>query len=81
MAINVDNREAEALIRRFAEMEGVGFADAIVIAMREAIERRRQPETPIQTATRLREKYGVTLSEQARKPLPRFVFDEMWGDG
>jgi antitoxin VapB len=80
MAININNREADALTRRFADMEGVGITDAIVIAMREAIERRRQAETPIETARRLREKYGVTLSEGAKKPLPKSTFDEMWGD-
>jgi antitoxin VapB len=80
MAININNREADALTRKFAEMEGVGLTDAIVIAMREAIERRRLTETPIETARRLRDKYGIKLSDEAKKPLHKSVFDEMWGD-
>jgi len=76
--INVNNREADALTRKFAQMAGVGITDAIVIAMREAIERRRGAETPRQTAARLRAKHGVTLGEAARAPMPRDAFDAMW---
>ena len=78
MAINLDNPEAEALTRQFAQIEGVSIEDAIVIAMREAIERRSAAETPLQTAARLREKYGIVLDDQKRTRLPRSVFDEMW---
>jgi antitoxin VapB len=80
MTINVNNPEADALTRKFAKLAGVGITDAIVIAMREAIERRRSAETPRQTAERLRAKYGVTLSEGAKTPLPKEVFDELWGE-
>jgi len=31
------------------------------------------------SAARLRSKYGITLSIQAKAPLPREAFDEMWG--
>jgi antitoxin VapB len=79
MAINVNNPEADALTRKFAQMAGVGITDAIVIAMKEAIERRRNAETPLQTAARLREKHGVALDATARKLLPREAYDEMWG--
>ena len=79
MPINVNNPEADTLTRKFARLEGVGITEAIVIAMREAIERRRSSETPRQTAARLRAKHGVTLGEGARAPLPKEAFDEMWG--
>ncbi len=78
MPINVNNREADALTRKFAQMAGVGITDAIVIAMREAIERRRGGETPRQTAARLRAKHGIVLSERAGAPLPKAAFDQMW---
>ncbi len=78
MAINVNNPEADALTRKFAQMAGVGITDAIVIAMHEAIERRRGHETPRETAARLRVKHGVTLEAAAWAPLPRAAFDEMW---
>ncbi len=80
MPINVNNPEADALTREFAAMEGVGITDAIAIAMREAIARRRAAETPLATAARLREKHGVALGPGARKPLPRAAFDAMWGE-
>ena len=78
MPINVNNPEADALTRKFAKMAGVGITDAIVIAMREAIARRRDVETPRQTAARLRAKHGVVLGDRAKAPLPKQVFDEMW---
>lgn len=80
MPINVNNPEADALTRKFAKMAGVGITDAIVIAMREAIARRRDVETPRQTAARLRAKHGVILRDDAKAPLPKDVFDEMWGE-
>lgn len=80
MAINVNNPEADALTRKFAGMAGVGITDAIVIAMKEAIARRRESETPLETAARIRKKYGFRLSDQARKTLPADVFDDMSGD-
>lgn len=80
MPINVTNSEADALTRKFAHMAGVGITDAIVIAMKEAIERRHGNETPRQTAARLRKKHGITVSVTAREPLSRQVFDEMWDD-
>ncbi len=81
MPINVNNPEADALTRKFASIAGVGITDAIVIAMKEAIERRLNAETPQQTAARLREKHGITISDKAREPLPREVFDDMWDQG
>ncbi len=80
MALNVNNPEADALTRRFARLAGVSITDAIVIAMKEAIARRREAETPLETAARLRQKYGVTLTPEARRPLPREAFDELWAD-
>jgi len=78
--LNVNNPEADALTRKFARMAGVGITDAIVIAMKEAIARRREAESPLETAARIRAKYGIVLTDQVRKPLPKRVFDEIWGD-
>jgi len=74
MPINVTNPEADALTRRFASLAGVSISEAIVIAMREAIERRHRQETP----ARLRERHGIRLSETARRPLPSEAYDEIW---
>lgn len=80
MPINVNNPEADALTRKFAHMAGVTITEAIVIAMKEAIARRRNAETPRQTAARLRDKYGVALSDEAKAPLSRESSDRIWGD-
>ncbi|MBW8727307.1 MAG: type II toxin-antitoxin system VapB family antitoxin [Inquilinus limosus] len=80
MAININNPEADELTRKFAKLEGVGITEAIVIAMKEAIERRRKAETPLQTAERLRRKHGVSLNDTARRPLPKRAFDDLWDE-
>jgi antitoxin VapB len=80
MTINITNKEADKLTRKFAELEGVSLTEAIVIAMREAIGRRRNAETPLETAVRLRAEFGIRLTDRARRPLPRSVFDEMSGE-
>lgn len=78
MAINLNNAEADSLTREFAQMEGIGLTDAIVVAMKEAIERRRKDENPLQIAARLRKKHGIELSEQAKRPLAKDIIDDMW---
>jgi antitoxin VapB len=77
MTIRIANEEADRLVRRLAQMEGVGLTEAVVIAMKEAIERRSQRETPLETAARLRTEFGINLTDQARQPLPRSFFDEL----
>jgi antitoxin VapB len=80
LTINITNKEADRLTRTLAEIEGVGLTEAIVIAMREALERRRSAETPLETAARLRARMGIKLTEQARAPLDRSVYDELSGE-
>ncbi|MEO7996571.1 MAG: type II toxin-antitoxin system VapB family antitoxin [Gemmatimonadaceae bacterium] len=80
MPININNPEADSLTRKFATMTGASITEAIVVAMKEAIARRRAEESPQQTAARLRDKYGVTTSAKGKKKLPKAVFDEMWDD-
>ncbi len=80
MTINITNPEADRLTRRLAKREGVGLTEAIIIAMREALERRAKEESPLETVRRLHEEFGIVLTEEARKPLPRSVYHEMSGD-
>ena len=80
MTISITNEEAERLARRLAHIEGVGLTEAVVLAVKEAIERRRTRETPLETAARLREEFGIRLTDDMRKPLPRSFFDELSGD-
>lgn len=80
MTINITNPEADRLTRAFARIEGVGLTEAIVIAVREALERRRNAETPIETAARLRGEFGITAKETARRPLDRSIYDDWSGE-
>lgn len=41
MPVNVTNRQADTLTRKFTRVAGVSVTDAIVIAMKAAIELRR----------------------------------------
>ncbi|MCG6859580.1 MAG: type II toxin-antitoxin system VapB family antitoxin [Salaquimonas sp.] len=80
MTINITNPEVDRLARQFAKMEGVSLTEAVAIAMREAVERRRASETAQQTAARLRAELGIALTPEARKPLPRSFYDEISGE-
>jgi antitoxin VapB len=80
MAINIDDPEADALTRTFARMAGLSISEAIVTVMKEAIDRRRNREEPLETARRLREKHGVVIGGAASKPLQREICDEMWDE-
>jgi antitoxin VapB len=80
MPLKITNKEADRLTRTLAGMEGVGLTEAVIIAMREAIELRRQRETPLETAARLRAEFGIELTDEMRKPLPRSVWDEISGE-
>ena len=80
MTINITNREADALTRRLARIEGVGVTEAVVIAMKEALAKRTKSETPLETAARIRRELGIVLTDEMRKPLPQSVWDEMSGE-
>ncbi|WP_217571658.1 type II toxin-antitoxin system VapB family antitoxin [Mesorhizobium sp. GbtcB19] len=77
MAFNIKSKEADRLTRALAAVEGVNLTEAVIIAMREALECRRVAETPLETAARLRAEFGIELSEQAREVLPRSVYDQL----
>lgn len=68
--------EIEELARRLAAMEGRDVNEAVADALREALER-RCGETPLRSAERLRAKYGIELTDQARKPVEQSVYDEL----
>jgi len=69
MPINVNNREADVLTRTFAQPKGVEITDAIIVAIREAIERRRGAETPLRPDK-------CALSVEAIEPIILEFLDE-----
>lgn len=80
MTINITNPEADRLTRQLADMEGVGVTEAVLIAMREALAKRRSKESVLATAEAIRREFGIVLTDEMRKPLPRKVLDEIAGD-
>ncbi len=80
MTINLTNPEADSLIRKLARIEGIGLTEAVVIAAREALDRRRNNETPVEAAARLRAEFGIELTDRARLPLARSVYDKLSGE-
>lgn len=80
MTINITNIEADKLIRKLAKLEGVGLTEAVVLAAREALDRRRDSESPVETAARLRAEFGIKLTTKARMPLPKSVYDDLSGE-
>jgi antitoxin VapB len=80
VTINITNREADTLTRRLARIEGVSLTEAIVIAMREALARRRTADSMRASVDRLHAEFGVKLTDERREPLPRSVYDEMSGE-
>lgn len=81
MIIHVNNAEGDAGTREFAVLAGDSMTDAIVIAMKEATERRSRSESPAETAAQLRKKQGISLMPFSRTPLSRDVFDGLWDEG
>ena len=69
--------EIEELAGRLAAAEGRDINEAVADALREALLRRAARTDPLLTASELREKYGITLSSQARKPVSQSVYDEL----
>ncbi|MBZ9992294.1 hypothetical protein [Mesorhizobium sp. BH1-1-4] len=53
----------------------------VTVEEEEAPKRRRDRETPLETAARVRAEFGIELSKQAQAPLPRQVYDELSGEG
>ena len=80
MALNITNRRADQLARQLAKMEGVSISDAVTIAVEEAIARRRRSEPMRDKVRRILKDHGIQPSPTASEPLPREVYDEMWGD-
>lgn len=76
MTLSIRNPEADSLARRLAQLDRTTITEAIVIALKEAIQKRVQQETPSETARRLLEKRGLSFQPD-RKPVPDSVWHEL----
>jgi len=75
MTLSIRNPEADALARRLAQIDQTSITDAVVVALKEAIQSRIRQESPSETARRLLSRRGLAFKPD-RKPVP----DSVWHD-
>ena len=76
MTLSIRNPEADALARHLAEIDHTSITDAVVAALKEAIDARIRRETPSETAQRILAKRGLSF-RQNRKPLPEDAYHDL----
>jgi antitoxin VapB len=76
MTLSVRNPEADALARRLAQLDQTTITEAIVVALKEAIQKRVQQERPSETAQRLLAKRGLGF-RPGRQPVPDSAWHEL----
>ncbi len=75
MILCIRSPEADALARRLAQLDGTSITEAVVGALKEAVQRRIQRERPSETARRLLASRGLAFAP-GRQP----VAAEVWHD-
>jgi antitoxin VapB len=76
MTISIRNPEADQLARRLAEIDQTNITDAVVMALKEAINARVQRETASQTAQRILRKRGLVFRSN-RKSVPADAYHDL----
>jgi hypothetical protein len=76
MTLNIRNERADALARELAEINGTTITDAVVTALREAIDNRLQQENPRETARRILARRGLSFKGK-RDPVPAEAYHEL----
>ncbi|RWK58571.1 type II toxin-antitoxin system VapB family antitoxin [Mesorhizobium sp.] len=76
MTLSIRNPEADALARKLAKIDRTTISDAVVIALREAVNARVRRETPSETARRILAKRGLAFPKN-RKPVPDRAYHDL----
>ncbi len=76
MTLSIRNPEADTLARRLAEIEGASITDAVVIALKEALDTRIRQETPTETARRILAKRGLAFRSD-RRPIQDEAYHDL----
>lgn len=76
MTLSIRNPEADALARKLAQIDRTTISDAVVIALREAVNARVRRETPSETASRILAKRGLAFPKN-RKPVPDSAYHDL----
>jgi antitoxin VapB len=77
MVLSIRNTEADLLARQLADFEEKPITDAVIIALKEALQTRRKAETPRQTAERIARKHGIVLPQGCNPRTPRDAFQQL----
>ena len=77
MTLSIRNPQADSLARRLAELDHTSITEAVVTALQEAINARIARETPSETARRILESHGITLTKEMGKPLPEDAYHDL----
>lgn len=77
MVLNIRNPRADALARELAELEGTSITEAVVTALDKAVREKRNTKSSSEIVDELLKEYGITLTDEMRKPVPQEVWDEI----
>lgn len=76
MTLSIRNPQADALARRLAQLDNSSITDAVVVALKEAVQRRVRKERPSETARRLLARRGLAF-QPGRQPVPDGAWHEL----
>jgi antitoxin VapB len=76
MTLSIRNPQADTLARRLAEIDGTSITEAVVLALKEAIDARIRKETPSETAQRILAKHGLAFRRD-RGPVPEGAYHDL----
>ncbi|MEG3148404.1 type II toxin-antitoxin system VapB family antitoxin [Sphingomonas sp. ZT3P38] len=76
MTISIRDPQADALARRLAQIDGTSIADAVVTALREAIDTRMRRETASETAGKILARHGLSFRPD-RAPVPAGAYHDL----
>ena len=79
MTISIRDPQADALAHRLGQIDGTSISDAVVTALREAIDNRMRRETASETAGRILARHGLSFPA-GRKPVPAGAYHDLDDD-
>jgi antitoxin VapB len=85
VALNIKSAHAEKVVRELARLTGESVTEAVTKAAEarlEAVkaEREAAKQRKMEASMAILRPLWASLSEEDRKPIPKEVFDEMWGE-
>lgn len=76
MVLSIRNEEASTLARELAKINQTTVTDAVIVALKEAINTRLRQESPSETARKILAKRGLAFGLN-RKPVPPEAYHQL----